>query len=343
MGFQRGVGLVHEVGLERGYLSAACARELTRIRDAGADWVTLTPFAWLADPRVPALRNSTNAGPDGESDEAICEAAARARSLGLRVWLKPHVWTRGWEGELKFGPSGWRQFLEGYEQLVIHWALLAAREELDGFFIGHELASATAADPERWRAMIGQVRRIHPGNVSYCAAWDEAANVPFWDALDLVGVSFYAPLAEQPTDDVGVLRTGASKALGTLRAVARRFGRPVLVAELGYAASANAAVRPWDDVVGTVGTRGAGGNGAREVAAETQRACFEAAISAMDPYDWLAGAFFWKWGSAPRAGDEPLDVRGGPAEAELRGALKAWQGRPVRVPAPAVSTERGSP
>jgi hypothetical protein len=328
LGFQRGIDVAHDVGLERGYLSAACARELAHIRDAGADWVALTPFAWLADPRVPVLGNSTNAGPDGESDEAICEAAAHAHALGLRVWLKPHVWTRGWEGELQFGPSGWRQFFDGYEPLVVHWALLAAREDMDGFFIGHELASATAADPERWRAMIGRVRRIYAGNVSYCATWDEAPRVPFWDALDLVGASFYAPLSEQATDDPSVLRAGAAKALGPLRTVARKFGRPVLIAELGYAASANAAVRPWGDL-------------GREGDPEVQRTCFAAAISAMDPLDWLAGVFFWRWGSAPRAGDEPLDVRGRPAEAEVRRALKEWQDRPVRVPPPTVSTGGG--
>jgi len=84
-------------------------------------------------------------------------------------------------------------------------------------------------------------------------------------------------------------------------------------------------VRPWGDL-------------GREGDPEVQRACFEAAISAMDPLDWLAGVFFWRWGSAPRAGDEPLDVRGRPAEAEVRRALKDWQGRPVRVPPPTVSS-----
>ncbi|HXS83956.1 MAG TPA: hypothetical protein VN896_14655 [Methylomirabilota bacterium] len=335
-GFQRGVDLAHAVGLERGYLSAACARELARIKEAGADWVALTPFAWLADPRQPVLGNSTSAGPDGESDEAICEAAAHARALGLRVWLKPHVWTRGWEGELEFGPSAWRQFLDGYDQLVIHWTLIAAREGLDGIFIGHELASATAADPEHWRSLIGRVRKAYAGNVCYCATWDEAPRVPFWDALDVIAVSFYAPLAEQRTDDPAVLRAGAAKTLGTLRAVARRFGRPVLIAELGYAASVNAAVRPWDDVTRPGGVES-------EDEDEAQRACFEAAIAAMDPYDWLAGVFFWKWGSAPRAGDDPLDFRGRPAEDEVRGALKGWTGRPVRVPPPNMSSEKGSP
>jgi hypothetical protein len=53
----------------------------------------------------------------------------------------------------------------------------------------------------------------------------------------------------------------------------------------------------------------------------------------MDPHEWLAGAFFWRWGSGPRGHDDPFDPRGMPAEDVIVHALQAWQGRPVRVPA----------
>lgn len=319
-GFQRGVCVAHAIGLERGYLSAECQRQLGRIREAGADGISLTPFAWLGDPAVPVLGNSTDSGPDGESDESLCEAAARARALGLRVWLKPHVWTRGWSGELSFTPSNWQRFFDRYEELALHWAILADREQLDGYFVGHELASSTAIDPARWRVIFAHVRKLYGGVLSYGANWDEAARVPFWDQLDVIGVSFYAPLADAPTRDPAVLRAGAVKALSQLQALSRRFGRPVILAELGYAPTPAAAVRPWEG--------GRGGNDA-----ETQRACYEATISAMEPCDWLAGAYFWKWGSSSRLGDDPFDPRGKPAEAVILRALHAWQGRPVRVPA----------
>lgn len=329
-GFQRGVCVAHAVGLERGYLSAECARQLVRIRDAGANWVSFTPFAWLGDPSVPELGNSTDSGPDGESDEAVCEAAARARALGLRVWLKPHVWTRGWAGELSFTPSGWQRFFDRYEQLALHWALLADREQLGGYFVGHELASSTTADPIRWRALIGRVRRVYGGLLSYGANWDEAARVPFWDQLDVIGVSFYAPLAEAPTRDAGALRAGAARALAGLHALAKRFGRPVLLAELGYAPSATAAVRPWEELRGVSDP-------------DMQRACYEGAIAGMEPCEWLAGASFWKWGSSARTGDDDFDPRGRPAEAVLLRALHSWQGRPVRVPAAEPARAPSSP
>ena len=289
--------------------------------------MSLTPFAWLADQDVPRLASSSDGGPDGESDEAVCEAAARAHALGLRVWLKPHVWSRGWSGELRFTRAGWQQVIGDYGELLTHWALLSEREGFDGLFLGHELASSTAADPARWRELIGAVRRIYTGTLSYSANWDEVERVPFWDALDVIGVSFYAPLADHPSGDPAVLRAGAARALDRLRAVARRFGRPVLLSELGYALGADAAVRPWEEIRAQPDPR-------------TQRACYEAALAAIEPCDWLAGAFFWKWGSGARAGDDPFDPRGRAAESLVRRALHAWQGRPVRVPA--VRLERGS-
>jgi hypothetical protein len=318
-GFQRGVCVSHEGGLEQGYLSAECARQLTAIREAGAGWVSLTPFAWLPDPHQPGIASSIDGGPDGESDESLCEAAARARARGLRVWLKPHVWTRGWAGDLSFTPAGWQRFFDRYEALALHWALLADREGLDGLFVGHELASSTAADPTRWRRLIGRVRQVYGGLVSYGANWDEAERIPFWDALDVIGVSFYTPLAEHPTRDPAVLRAGAVRALAGLERLARRTGRPVLLAEVGYPPSPDAALRPWD-----------GGRGAEDPA--MQRECLAAAVAAMEPCEWLAGAFFWKWGSSARTGDDPYDPRGRPAGKVVTDALRFWQGRPVRVP-----------
>jgi len=325
-GFQRGVCLEHAVGLERGYLSAACARELRAVREAGADWVSLTPFAWLADPASPELGNSTEQGPDGESDEAVCEAASRARALGLRVWLQPHVWTRGWAGELAFPASGWERFHERWAELALHWAILAEREGLDGLFVGHELASSTARDPARWRALIADVRRVFGGTLSYSANWDEVARVPFWDALDVIGVSLYAPLAERPTRDPRALRRGAARALAGLETVARRHGRAVLIAELGYPPSAEAAVRPWEEPAAASDP-------------ELQRACFEAMLGALDPCLWVAGVFVWKWGSDERAVD-PFDVRRRPAGAVVTAALGAWEGRPVHPPARAAGARR---
>ncbi|HEY2956008.1 MAG TPA: hypothetical protein VGK89_12250 [Candidatus Eisenbacteria bacterium] len=322
-GFQRGVCLAHAVGLERGYLSAACARELARLRALGAEWVSLTPFGFLPSPATPEVFPSNEGGPDGESDEAVAEAGARARALGMRVWLAPHLWTRGWTGDLDFGPAGWPRFFERYRAFLLHYALLAEREGMDGLVVGHELAGASLGHPDRWRTLIAEVRRVYSGTLAYDANWgEELEGIRFWDALDVVGVSFYAPLAKAPTQDVAALESGAAKALRALRAVAARTRRPVLLAEVGYAPSPEAPVRPWEEPGGLPDL-------------ETQRACYEAVVRALEPCDWVAGALWWKWFSSDDRGgerDASFTPRGKPAERVLERALREWEERPVRVP-----------
>ena len=325
-GFQRGVCLAHAVSLEHGYLSADCARELATVQRLGANWISLTPFGYLPAGGVPEIVTSAAGGIEEESDEAICEAGARARALGLRVWLKPHLWTRGWVGDLAFGPLGWERFFESYRVFILHYALLAEREGFDGLVVGHELASASLGFPDRWRALIGEARRVYHGTLTYDANWgDEVKGITFWDALDLVSVSFYDPLAAKPTSSVAELQSGAAKALAGLRAVALRTHRPVLLSEVGYAPFAGAGVRPWEEHRGSPDL-------------ETQRACYEAVVRALSPCDWVAGALWWKWFSTDRIGgpsDASYTPRGKPAEQVMSRAFAEWRRRPVRVLEPA--------
>ncbi len=325
-GFQRGVCFAHAVGTDRGYGSAAAGRELADLAALGANWVSLSPYAFLPALDAPEIHPSAQGGPDEETDEAVCEAAAQARARGLRVWLVPQLWTRGWVGDMEFAPGGWSRFFEQYRRLITHYALLAEREGIDGLAVGHELPSATLRFAPRWRALIGEVRRLYSGTLTYDANWDrEAGTIEFWDALDVIGVSFYAPLAARPSRDPAVLADGARRALAPLRAVGARFGKPVLLLEAGYAATAMAPVTPWAE-------------DRAQADPETQRACHEALVAALEPEDWVAGVLVWKWFSDSRLGgihDAGFTPQGKPARQTIANAWHAWQGRPVRVPQPA--------
>lgn len=319
--FQRGVCLAHFVRMQEGYVSRSAASELVALRERGADWVSLTPFGYLRSLQSPEIASSSMGGPDEETDESIVECAGRARALGMRVWLKPHLWSRGWIGELAFTDRDWERFFEHYREFLLHWAILADRERIDGLFVGHELVSSTRLHGAKWRALIGDVRRVYRGTLTYGANWDEVGHIDFWDALDLVSVSFYSPIAEQPTRDVRTLRKGVHKALTALREVSVRTQRPVLLSEVGYAPTAAAAMKPWSE-----------GEGAIDL--ETQRACYEALISGIESDTWIAGVFWWKWFTSPGVGgstDGSFTPKGKPAEAEMTRALRAWDGRPVRA------------
>ena len=323
--FMRGVCLAHSVSLERGYLSDSCAHELRRLRSLGADWVSLSPFGFVPSTRLPVIEPSADGGENEETDEAVCEAAARAHALGLRVMLAPHLWTRGWTGTMEFGPSGWPHFFDQYRNFLLHYALLAEREHFEALVIGHELPSATLPYPDRWRAMISEVRRAYGGLITYGANWDhEAEQLRFWDACDVIGVSFYYPLATQAGAGPAEFSASARRALAGLHALAQRAGRPVLLTEAGYPAIASAPIRPWEE------------SRLEPADPDAQRACYEALMNALDPEDWLAGVFVWKWYSAgvPSGPDDrSYTPRGKPAEQVMARAYDAWRDRPVRNPA----------
>lgn len=321
-GFQRGACLEHTGGLEGGYLSVEAARQLALLRKAGAGWVELSPFAYLPEPGDPRVLVSATGGPDEETDEAVGEAAARAAALGMRVWLAPRLWAREPVAGLEFATDEWPRFFAAWREVVLHWALFAERERIDGLVVGCGMASSTARYPEKWLALIADVRRVYTGTLTYEASWDEVARVPFWEALDLVGVDFGAPLASGPAREPATLRAGAQKAVASLLPVARRFRRPVLVSALGYPALAAAAARPRLD-------------GGSAPDPEAQRACDAAAAEALDGPDWIAGVLWWRW-PTDAAGEGPaggvFSPRGRPAEPVVRGTFTRWAGRPVRVP-----------
>ena len=208
-GFQRGVCLEHALGLEQGYLSRACDAQLGRLRGMGADWVALSPVGVMPSLRSPEIVPSAAGGPDAETDEAVCEAAARAHARGMRVWLTPRLSAHGPVADLALGAADWNAFFARYREFILHQALLAQRERIEGLMVGCELASATARDPERWRALIADVRRVYDGTLSYAARSDEVERVGYWDALDLVSVSFDQPLASKPTRDLSRLTASA--------------------------------------------------------------------------------------------------------------------------------------
>ena len=327
--FMRGVCLAHSVSLERGYLSDSCASQLQRLKALGADWVSISPFGFLPSVRAPVIEPSAEGGENEETDEAVCEAAARARALGLRVLLAPHLWTRGWTGALQFGASEWPHFFDEYRAFLLHYALLAEREHMDALVVGHELPTASLAFPDRWRELIAEVRRVYHGPVTYGANWDREVNqIAFWDACDMIGVSFYDPLASRPGATAAELAAAARRALGSLHDLARKTGRPVLLTEAGYPAIASAAMRPWEE------------SRLESADPEAQRACYQALLDALDPEDWVAGVFLWKWPSGGEPSgpeDGSYTPRGKPAEPVMARAFRAWQDRPVRVPAPAKS------
>ena len=82
-------------------------------------------------------------------------------------------------------------------RIPLLYAFLAAWAKAEIFCVGVEL-DRTAIGPRReraWRELIAAVRVLYPGAVTYAANWDRAGEIPFWDALDFVGVDYVVAMA----------------------------------------------------------------------------------------------------------------------------------------------------
>jgi sugar phosphate isomerase/epimerase len=258
---------------------------MRQLRALGVNWIAIHPYAGIrADGSVVMHRRWY-----GET-RWLTRPIAEAHRLGLKIMIKPHLAYWGspfrWRGDIAFETEAqWRRFFGQYERWVTRAAEVCA--EADAFVVGTEL-DRTIHRSEDWRRVIAAVRGRFDGPLTYAANWTHVEEVPFWDALDVIGVQAYFPVADEPgLPEPEALRAAWADRLDRLSAFARLHGRKVVLSELGYSRSERAAVRPWD-----------GHEGGAD-AEETQRRCLAAALEAIEGHDAVVGAFLWKWFAGP--------------------------------------------
>ncbi len=287
---------------------------------AGANWVAVVPYAFV-DPAQPRVAFDRERQFWGERTEGVAKTIEYARESGLSVLLKPHLWVRGqgWPGEYEpETEEDWETFLSGYREYILRFAQVADSMDVEMMSVGTEVDLVALARPDYWRALIEEVRAIYGGRLTYAANWDKYAFIEFWDALDLVGVDAYFPLARDATPDMETLVEAWQPWSEELREVAIATGKPILFAEYGYRSVDGAAGRQWELPEG---------RRARGVPAnyEAQSAAYEALFRVWWNRPWFAGGFAWKWYAGSPAGDwiaTDYSPQGKPAET----VIASWYG-----------------
>ena len=289
------------------------ALELERLGELGANWIAIHPYASVgANGSVSHRRDALD---PNEPPPWLSLPGAASRERDFAFFVKPHLAYWGspftWRGEIDFSDEDHRaRFWREYGDWIV--ALATVTRDADAFCVGTELG-CLIADESEWRALIARVRDVTDAPLTYAANWDEFEQVPFWDALDAIGVQAYFPLSDRrdPTDED--VRAGWEPVIARLRKLHERTGKPVVFTELGYSASELAASRPWEDP-----RRGA------PLVPGLQRRCLAISLDILDrEREWLRGVFLWKWfvgASHHRAGSFLLDVP------ELRETIRrAWR------------------
>lgn len=259
---------------------------MSDIREVGADWVSVHPYAWIRGDGEVRFHRFDPASPP----EYLTHPIREAHALGLKILIKPHLGYWGsrfsWRGEIAFEDEAeWDRFFTDYEEWIV--SVAAACADADGFVVGTELDKTLEHDA-RWRQIIARVRGVTDAPLTYAANWTDYRRVGFWDELDQIGIQAYFPVSQTPNPDAAELREGWREIMKTMREFSREHGRPVWFTELGYNRSFNAAAEPWAYAVDG------------EEAEPFQALCLGAALAAVEEEPSVTGVFLWKWFPNPR-------------------------------------------
>jgi hypothetical protein len=304
------------------YGTAGADASLARLQSDGNDSVAIVT-TWYQ-----SKTTSNSIAPDptrSPTDASVVHAMERARALGLKVTLKPHVNVNDgtWRGLIM--PTDGAAWWASYRAMINHYANLAKQGGATMLVVGTEMKSMTLATA-RWQTVIADARARFSGKLTYAANYDEFQQIGFWSSLDYVGVDAYFALTNVVGDTVATLKSrwttwGWEKALADVSAAA---GKPVLFTEIGYRSTADTALHP-----GMWGTPDS-------VDLAGQAKAYEAFYQAFENETWFAGAFWWNWPAqiGPSPGwDNDYPPIGKPAE----DIMKSWNARlgPATAAAPA--------
>lgn len=282
------------------------------------------------------------------SDAAVAAAVRRARSLGLRVVLRPQLEvgrnarTATDRDLVQKGPGEKRAWFDSYKRFLSAYARIARDTGAEGLVIGTGLSGMTDGEDDRaeWRAIIAELRsgalmgdgRGYRGELTYTAAWDsivEDAKDPeqhlfFWDALDLVSISAEFPLlAEPPDPTIGALTAAwATSTTGLpagpaqlVRNIQAEYDKPVGLS-LGYLSRTGTAAFPEKS---DFDQQQAGGVVRESAQARPVRAAFDVWTPIAYDGGWFRGISWNEWPASGRGGvkDGSFSVQGKAAEVEI--------------------------
>ncbi len=260
---------------------------MLEIAEVHAGWIALVPYGFTGSGKTD-VRFGSNQQWWGERAEGVEECIKRAHKAGVKVMIKPQVYMHSdWVGNMDFDTEKeWNAWEESYRKYIITFAKIAAEHNTEMFCIGTEYKLAAQKREIFWRSLIAEVRTLYKGKLTYSSNWDGYQSIPFWDALDYIGLSAYFPLTQDKTPQVDDLVKKWQDTKDELKKMSSREGKPILFTEYGYMSIDKCAWRAWEIEKERSGL---------PINEQAQANALEALYSVFWEESWWAGGFLWKW------------------------------------------------
>lgn len=226
-----------------------------------------------------------------QTDEEVRFAVRKAKSLGLKVCLKPMVdcLDRSWRARINFpteNDSYWTKWFASYTRFMLHYAAIAEQEGCDMLCTGCEMVGMDTQSAH-CKKLISDVRKVFRGLIMHNINHGDELRFSWLSEVDVIGISGYYPVTEPDDSSAACMRRKWPEHRERLRACAERYGKPVMFAEIGVRNEHGCTMYPWDFR-----------NRPEMPADEQEQADFyETAMEAMWDEPYFEGFFWWDWKS----------------------------------------------
>jgi hypothetical protein len=256
-----------------------------------------------------ANTHSTNVARDAKrtaSDHSVMRAIKKAHSLGMSVMMKPHIdfQDHTWRAKIAYhNANDIHKWFLSYSAFILHYARMAANLKVEYFSVGCEL-NGMEKHVADWKKLIGAVRRVYHGKLTYSANHDGDAtssykNIKWWDALDYIGIDAYFKLTTKNDPSVAEMKARWdhwTKEIGNWLNT-HKLHKKVIFTEIGFRSYLGTNKAPYEWL-----------NSAKPYMKEQSNA-YEAVFQSVWHAPWLKGIYWWYW--------EPKANAGGPHNADF--------------------------
>ncbi len=268
------------------FLTEKAEQSMKRLASNGLNWICIPVNSWqetFASTTVFSLYGMT------QTDEEVIHAVKMAKSMGLKVCLKPMVncLDRAWRARIDFPTEEcgyWEKWFRSYNNFMLHYARLAGKTGCEMLCTGCEMAGMDK-QAEYCKDMISKVRAVYHGIVMHNINHGDELRFTWLSDVDVIGISGYYPVTDKENKGIETMHKKWAEVVKTLEKCHEKYGKPLMFAEIGVRNEQGCTMYPWDFHY----------RPELPMDEQEQSDFYESAMAATWDKDWFCGYFWWDW------------------------------------------------